>query len=244
MFKDKESGLLNLFFPDGVECVLCDQLLYHEHHFLCKSCYSKFDFITGKSCDGCGKSLPNTFDGAFCSECMGRELLHKHGLACVTYDEFSAEVIWHFKYHHKRYIGRMMGASMAELLKASFVNDIDLIIPVPIYRKKQSVKGYNHSGVLAEEIGKSCEKKVIQDFLIRKKPTKPLKDLTKDERILELENVFEINAEYKMLSPINRRILLVDDIFTTGTTVKECCKVLNGCGYHDIIVMTFATGNM
>ncbi len=238
-----KEKILNLFFPDGVECVLCNQLIYHEHDFLCKSCYGKFDFIAGKSCDGCGKSLPSSYDGEFCAECMGREQLYRCGLSCVAYNEFSAEAIWKFKYHHMRYIGRMMGAGMAELLKASYVDDVNLVIPVPIYNGKENIKGYNHSGILAEEIGRRCNKKVMKDFLVRKCSTQPLKDLSKEERILELQNVFEINANYAGLSPINRKILLVDDIFTTGTTIKECCKVLKKHGYHDIIVMTFATGN-
>lgn len=85
---------------------------------------------------------------------------------------------------------------------------------------------------------------MLSDFLVRTCDTRPLKDLTKEERISELSGVFDINKDYKVLSPRNRKILLVDDIFTTGTTVKECCRVLNNYGYNEIIMMTFATGNL
>ena len=236
--------ILESFFPDGIECVLCDALIFETHNFLCKDCQLKFNYIVGKSCNGCGKSLPNSFDGEYCSECMGHEQLYYRGLSCVAYDEFSAEVIWKFKYHHKRYIGRMIGRSMAELLKATYIEDVNLIVPVPIANEKKKIKGYNHSGIIAREIGEYCGIKVLEDFLIRKKNTRPLKDLTKIERIKELCDVFERNGDYKELTSINRRILLVDDIYTTGTTLKECCRILNKCGFEDVIVMTFATGNL
>lgn len=235
--------LLESFFPDGVECVLCDRLIFEKHDFLCNKCHAKLNYILGKSCNGCGKSLPDAFDGDYCSECMGREQLYSKGLSCVAYDEFSAEVIWKYKYHHKRYIGRMIGRSMADLLSATYIDDINLIIPVPLSKEKMRIKGYNHSAVIASEIGERCKIKVIEDFLIRSKHTRPLKDLTKDERIEELRDVFEVNSNYSEFSTRNRKILLVDDIYTTGTTLKECCCALIALGYEDIIVMTFATGN-
>lgn len=233
---------LNLFFPDGIECVLCDRLIDQKHDFLCTACYAKLDYVIGKSCDGCGKSLPQTFDGYYCAECMGRELLHVHGIACVTYDDFAAELIWKFKYHNKRYIGRMMGSSMADVLKATFIEDVDCVVPVPIHKEKEKLKGYNHSAILAREIGECCGLKVYEDLLIRSRSTRPLKDLTKDERIKELEGAFDVKAEYKVLAAIDKRILLVDDIFTTGTTVRECCAALVDSGFDNIIVMTYATG--
>lgn len=236
--------ILESFFPDGIECVLCDSLIFETHEFLCKDCQLKFNYIVGKSCNGCGKSLANSFDGEYCSECMGREQLYHRGLSCVAYDEFSAEVIWKFKYHHKRYIGRMIGKSMAGLLRATYIEDVNLIVPVPITNRKQRIKGYNHSGIIANEVGKQCGIKVLEDFLVRNRETRPLKDLTKEERVIELANVFELNGEYQKLSPINRKLLLIDDIYTTGTTLKECCRALNECGYEEIIIMTFATGNL
>jgi ComF family protein len=236
--------LLNVLFPDGVECVLCNQLIDRDHQYLCSECLNQFDFIVGKSCNGCGKSLPSAFDGRYCAECMGREQPYQSGLACVTYDEFSAEAIWKFKYHHQRYIGRMMGFCMAEVLQATYIEDVDVVVPVPIYKDKERIKGYNHSAIIAGEIGRVCNKKVIDDFLIRKKATRPLKDLSRDERFQELKNVFEVQEDYKVLGPIGRKILLVDDIYTTGTTVKECCLALNEAGFSQIVVMTFATGQL
>lgn len=234
--------LLDIFFPDGVECVLCNRLIDQPHDFLCSSCLEKLDVIIGKSCDGCGKSLPLSFDGSYCAECMGRDLLHAHGLSCVTYNEFSAEVIWKFKYHNCRYIGRMMGAALSELLQATYIDDIDLVVPVPIYKKKEALKGYNHSAIIAEEVARRCNKKVYTDLLVRRKATRPLKDLSKEERIRELEGVFEVKDLYQVLGPTGKRVLLVDDIFTTGTTIRECCSALQNSGFTDVIAMTYATG--
>jgi ComF family protein len=234
--------LLELFYPDGVECVVCDQLLFNKDQYLCETCQSKLLYIKGKSCNACGKSLPDSFDGFYCSDCMGRDMLYSEGLACVAYDIFSAEVIWKFKYRHKRYIGPMIGREMSNLLKATYINDVNLIVPVPIWSGKHKQKGYNHSGIIAETIGALCDVKVIEDFLVRTRESRALKDLSKEERQEELTNIFELNELYKELSPRERKILLVDDIYTTGATVKECCKVLKAYGYDEIIVMVFATG--
>lgn len=234
--------LLDLFYPDGVECVICDQLLFNKDQYLCETCQSKFLYIRGKSCNGCGKSLPDTYDGQYCAECMGRDLLYNRGLACVTYDVFSAEVIWKFKYHHKRYIGRMLGKQLSDLLKGTYIDDVNLIVPVPIWAGKYKEKGYNHSGIMAQTIGELCGIKVIEDFLVRTRKSKALKDLSKEERQEELMNIFELNHLYKDLSPVGRNILLVDDIYTTGTTVRECCKALKASGFNEITVMVFATG--
>lgn len=237
-----KNFLLNMFFPDGIECVSCDRLIDQENDFLCTACHTKLDYVLGKSCDGCGKSLPQAFDGDYCAECMGRELLHAHAIACVTYDEFAAELIWKFKYHDKRYIGRMMGSAMSEVLKATYIEDVDCVVAVPIHQEKEKVKGYNHSGIIAQAIGECCGLKVYDDLLIRSRATRPLKDLSKAERIRELKDVFQVKEEYKVLAAIGKRILLVDDIFTTGTTVRECCAALVDSGFENIIVMTYATG--
>lgn len=132
-----KKKLLEMLFPDGVECVICDALIFEADAFLCNVCESKFNYVIGKSCNGCGKSLPEAFDGGYCSECMGREQFYLKGLSCVAYDEFTAEVIWKFKYHHKRYIGRMMGKNMADLLNATYIDDVNLIVPVPIGTKRK-----------------------------------------------------------------------------------------------------------
>lgn len=236
--------LLDLFYPDGVECVICDQLLFGKNKFLCDKCRDKLSYIRGKACRGCGKSLPDTFDGSYCSECMGREQFYSEGLACVAYDTFSAEIVWKFKYHHKRYIGRMIGRELSDLLRATYIHDVNLIVPVPIWSGKYKKKGYNHSGIIAESIGQDCGIKVIEDFLVRTRESRALKELSRAERSQELIDIFQINPLYQPLSPKGKKVLLVDDIYTTGTTVKECCKILNKHGYEEIIVMVFATGIM
>ncbi|MBN2900091.1 MAG: ComF family protein [Clostridia bacterium] len=234
--------LLELLFPDGVECVLCDRLIDHQHPFLCRECLSQFDFISGKSCDGCGKILPPMYDGAFCSECMAHDQPYKRMIACVTYNDFAAEAVWKFKYHHKRYIGRMMGLCMADLLKATYIEDVDILVPVPIHNSKETVKGYNHSAIVAKEMAKICDKSCFEDLLVRTRATRPLKDLTRQERFKELETTFRVKEGYEVLAPAGKRILLIDDIFTTGTTARACSEALVEAGFTDITVMTFATG--
>ncbi len=238
-----KQKFLDLVFPDGIECVICDSLIDNSDKYICSKCYSKIKFICGKSCDGCGKQLPNLFDSNYCSSCLSREINYSGIISCIEYNEFARTIIAKFKYNHRRYIGRMIGFYMSELLMSSYIDDIDIIVPVPIYKLKHRRKGYNHTQIISEQIANICNKTSYDNLLIRSKKTKPLKELNKIERQEEVKSAFEFNSKYKDLIK-TKNVLLVDDIFTTGATVSECSRVLLENGCRSVFIISFATGKL
>ena len=136
-----------------------------------------------------------------------------------------------------------MAEIMSDYLKGTYIDDIDIITAVPISRKKEKFKGYNHSHIMGSHIAKICGKDYVKDLIIRTKDTRALKELTRKERERELFDVFEINKPYEIMEK-DKSILLVDDIYTTGTTLNECSRILKKNGYNNIIVMTFSIGNL
>jgi ComF family protein len=113
----------------------------------------------------------------------------------------------------------------------------DLIIPVPLHRSRLRARGMNQSLVLARLIFRSSAEKIRPYLLIRLKNTRSQTDLSGDERRKNLHGVFALNPEETVAG---RRILLVDDVFTTGTTVDECAKTMKKQGAAEILVWTLA----
>ena len=234
---------LNIFFPDNLSCIICEKDIYNHRYSMCDECLSKLSFITGKTCRLCGRKLSNSYEGSICDECLRFTHYFEKGVSCVSYNDFAKDMIINFKYYHKRYIGRYIGEIMSDYLKGTYIDDIDIVTAVPISRKKEKFKGYNHSHIIGKNISKICRKEYVKDLIIRNKDTIPLKELTRNQREMELSNVFEFNDNY-VNEDKNKTILLVDDIYTTGSTLNECSRILKKSGYNNIIVMTFSIGNL
>jgi ComF family protein len=103
----------------------------------------------------------------------------------------------------------------------------DFIVPVPLHLKRLSQRGFNQAGVLARELGRKIKTPVLVGVLVRKNQTLPQTRLKRNERLKNVKGAFEIAEDRKVRG---RRILLIDDVFTTGTTLSECAKVLKRKG--------------
>ena len=120
----------------------------------------------------------------------------------------------------------------------SFLKKYDIMLCVPMRRKKQKTRGYNQSELIAKEIAKELEICYLRDCLIKIKDTKKQSTLTRNERKINLNNAFGIKNKEKIQ---NKNVILFDDIFTTGSTMKECSKILKDAGVKKIAVLTLAT---
>ena len=120
---------------------------------------------------------------------------------------------------------------LAELLEIAYaawgLDAPDLIVPVPLHPKRLSQRGFNQAGLLALELGRKIKAPVSTDALVRKNQTLPQTRLKRGERLKNVKGAFEIPDDSKVRG---RRILLIDDVFTTGTTLSECAKVLKRKG--------------
>lgn len=212
--KIKEQ-LLEMIFPSY--CAYCGRI----GSFLCERCQAKIIKIKDDSCPGC-----NTISkrGRFCTRCRKKSFLV--GVFSVGYfkDEVLKETIHEFKYERVSGLAPILGALLSEKVRSENIS-VDYAFYVPISRKREAWRGFNQSELLANEVGR--ELGVPLGVLKKTKETKTQVGLPKKEREKNLANAFSVVAPKKLCG---KMILLIDDVFTTGTTLNECAKALKQNG--------------
>jgi ComF family protein len=149
------------------------------------------------------------------------------------------KIIHNFKYNGFQNVGLIFGNILAdELLNSNLdISSYDMIAPVPLFIAKERSRGYNQSSILASVIGKKVGVDFIPDLLIRTKDTKSQTGMNKDERVANVKNVFRLNDSYEIRG---KKIILVDDVMTTGSTVSECLKILKKKGGEKVLAVSLA----
>lgn len=184
----------------------------------CLGCKTKVE-VRVPICQNCFLNLPILEQNTFSSESK----FVKKIWTCFEFDFLIQKLIHELKYSNGILIGKILTKvllfHLGEKLKAE---NFDFVIPVPLHAVKFRERGYNQSVVIGEEVSKFFELEIREKFLIRKKYTKTQTKLHKSERSKNVENVFELSS--KIFNP--SKVLLVDDVITTGSTTAECAKVL------------------
>lgn len=160
-------------------------------------------------------------------------------ITCFEYQGLIRNKILAYKFRNKSYLGNSFAQIMSENLQDA-KNEFDIIIPVPIHFKRYLERGYNQSEILAKQIAKLLNKKCFTNVLKKAKNVVPQSTLDHIARKTNVLNTYQIRNVSKIL---NKRILLIDDIFTTGATANECAKVLKMHGAKNVIVATIAYSN-
>lgn len=154
-------------------------------------------------------------------------------------DSDMQKIIHNFKYNGFQNVGLIFGNILVdELLNSDLdISSYDMIAPVPLFIAKERSRGYNQSSILASVIGKKIGVDFIPDLLIRTKDTKSQTGMNKDERVANVKNVFRLNDSYVIKG---EKIILVDDVMTTGSTVSECLKILKKKGCEKVLAVSLA----
>lgn len=177
-----------------------------------------------------------------CPSCKSRINKAKNEGSILSYGFYGGilkSLILKFKYESNYNAGYLLANFLIEIIRESEI-DIDIICYIPMIRKDERKRGFNQCKLIANEIGynlnipvSNCIKKV--------KHTKEQKKLTKEERIKNLIGAFEVTSNEDIK---NKRVLLIDDVMTTGATIGECTKILKKSGVKEIIVLTIAKSNI
>lgn len=228
--------LLSLLFPQ--RCLFCNKII-SEGTWLCEQHKGSIPFVKEPLCHRCGKKILKEED-EFCYDCHQREHYFEQGFACFEYKEEIAASIFRFKYKQARYLGKGYTQLMASHLGAKLRKlNCDYIIGVPIAKAKMRERGYNQADILAQYLGEKLQIKWIKDGMRRKKHTKPLKSLNAHQRKKVLEDVFVIDRDWCVCG---KKILIVDDIYTTGSTIDEMSKVLKKYGAKSVYFVCLSIG--
>ena len=226
--------LLDVIYPR--RCPVCDRPVKIGTR-ICIDCEKTLVYTTGSLCMKCGKKLYEN-DKEYCDDCKNNKHIYKAGRSLYEYDSISKS-IYKFKYGGRPEYGEFYADKMAEkygdLLK---MWGIEMIIPVPLHSSKLKKRGYNQADVLAKRLAMKTHIPYCRDLVVRKRNTLPLKELGAKERQINLKNAFIVGYNDVKLN----KVLVVDDIYTTGCTIDEISCVLSNEGVSDIYFLSLSIG--
>ncbi|PAB59373.1 ComF family protein [Anaeromicrobium sediminis] len=238
MIKSIVDFFLDLIYPRNIYCLMCkDPIHTTEKYSLCKNCHKKVNWVNN-TCEKCGKiiSIDNTINRCF--DCINSKHLFQKNIACVLYDDNTKKLVHNLKFNKKTYLAYHMAEIMSDKLLESNL-EIDYMIPVPLHKNKKRKRGFNQSELLCKYMSEKTN--IIADYktLIKCNETLEQNKLNKMERQKNLKDAFQVRNNPNM---INKNILLVDDVFTTGNTIDACCGSLNRLKPKNIYSITFSIG--
>lgn len=227
---------LDILYPRC--CPVCQKIVVGKGKIICDLCLEKIRPISQPRCFQCGKSIRNA-EQEYCGDCMKSSHVYDQGIGIYAYDDIMRRSIENFKFHGRREYGDFYIRAMAEYGRSCIQRwRPQAIVPVPITARKQKIRGFNQSEYLAEGIGRIYKIPVWNHAVVRLEEGKAQKELTAKERRRNLKNVFQIGENF---SPC-KTILLVDDVYTTGSTVDAVAEVLKENGVERIYFLTLCQG--
>ena len=229
------KSLAALCFPP--RCLCCDTPMANPATLLfCTDCLAAIDFIKTPLCPCCGRAFPDAAgDNHLCGNCLTKPPHFNSARAVAHYHQPLADAIHAFKYNGKTY-GLASLAKLAEQIEPP-VAQTDLIIPVPLHPKRLRERGFNQSLLMARAFFPHAQHKIKPELLIRHKWTEPQTALSGINRRRNLKGSFSVTNPTQLK---NKSVLLIDDVFTTGSTANECARILKKGGASKIHVLTLA----
>lgn len=210
--------LLDFIFPKT--CLECGK----DGPYLCADCVAKVK-LAKPICPYCERS---SIDGLTHIKCAKKYGLN--GLISIwEYEGVVRSAILALKYKYSLEVGSELSSVFVDYIHNSsfLIPNSSILVPIPIHWYRQNFRGFNQSDLVGREVAKALGLKFIPDLLIKKKPTISQVELKGDERRQNLKGVFAINPSYKLLAT---SYLLFDDVFTTGSTLREAAKTLKRAG--------------
>ncbi len=232
----QKGMILDLFYPR--HCPLCGKIGKYQEEPVCPDCLKKLKRVQKPQCFRCGKTVESE-DVEFCQDCIRIPKSYVRGYPVFAYSGEIKDAIYDFKYKNQReYASFFADCIYYAYQKVWEGSTFDGIVPVPIHKKKKKIRGYNQAELIAKELGERLATPVYPDFVVRWIPTNPQKELNDKARVKNLKNAFKIGTNTIKLD----KVLLVDDIYTTGATIEACTQVLLKAGVKEVFYTSIAIG--
>ena len=222
------------------KCFLC-QLKTSAISGACSQCLIDLPWNTS-FCQQC--ALPLAANGVeFCGQCLSYPPLFSMARTAFCYQFPINRLIMNFKDKKNPALGK----SLSRLLGRSLCHDLslqrtppELLIPVPSHQRSLDARGYNPAQVIATSLSKILSIPVRHDLIIKRQPSAQQKELTADERRVNLENAFVLTANGSQVIPKHYRVAIIDDVITTGATANSMTKTLLKGGIQEVIIWAIA----
>ena len=230
------KALLDLLLPSF--CLACDKPLGTLPELLfCPECLERLRFIESPLCPCCGRVyLVAPGNDHHCGTCLATPYHFSRARAIFLYQEPLKEVIHRFKYQGKTACLPSFARFARNLPQLDEVQGADWIVPVPLHPTRLQERGFNQALLLARAFFPK-DNRVAPNLLVRLRPTEPQASFNGGARRTNLKKAFGVVKPHRL---VGKMILLIDDVFTTGTTVNECAKVLKKAGAAEVMVLTLA----
>lgn len=227
--------LISLIYPR--RCPVCDNVVPKIGTYICPECTEKLNYIKEPVCQKCGKELDG-FETEYCRDCREDTHAYTKGAALYSYP-CVRQSIYRIKYEGRReYLDFYADEIVRRLGSQIRLWEPDGIIGVPLFKKRQQKRGYNQAEILAKRIGKQMKIPVYTDLVKRCRNTVPQKGLDVAQRQNNLKKAFIIGENVVKLNTI----IIIDDIYTTGSTIDAIARLLLGTGVQKVYYIVLAIG--
>ncbi len=232
-----KDALVNMVFPR--RCPVCDEIVPAGDGLVCRPCRTKPQYIREPRCRRCGKQLAGAAGmGQFCHDCTQRRHVYDYGYALYDYHSMQKS-IYRFKYRKRCEYAAFYARDICEKLADEIrIMEADAFIPVPVHSSRKRSRGYNQAELVAAEMSALTGIPMYGKLVHRIKKTVPQKDLTIQERQNNLKKAFNIRTNVVKLN----RVILVDDIYTTGSTLDAVATELRRHGVKAVYFIALCIG--
>lgn len=230
------DALLSVVYPSY--CLLCGQFVERDRdRSVCPACWARIRRLPANLCLCCGVPLTIPQE-TMCGLCLSNrppfQTAHAYGL----YQEELREIVHHFKFHKRQGLAAPLGDRMAQVyLTRPAEERCDWIVPVPLSRKRLAERGFNQTELLARRMAKRLHLPVVTRSLVKRKNTPAQSGLTDEQRRHNVQGAFSVHHPEHLKG---KRVLLVDDVYTTGATLMACSQALSMAGAATVRVITLA----
>jgi ComF family protein len=238
--RDVREAALGFIFPEACQCCGTARAR-REEGYVCAECVGKFRRITPPMCDRCGLPFEGDITTTFvCSNCREMELHFTKARSVIAAEGLALEIIHRYKYDRALWFEPLLGRLLTEAAAPTLVQEgWQLLVPVPLHPHKQAEREFNQAERLTSALHRATGLPVDPCLVLRQEATRTQTRLTRAERAANVRGAF---APVAGASCAGRRVVLVDDVLTTGATTSACARVLIEAGASEVCVWTLARG--
>ena len=230
--------VIDIIYPR--RCPVCDDIVNGTGAYVCDECRDVFCKISEPRCMKCGSSLSDETQ-ILCGECSCHEHFFDSSRAAFIYDDMLKESIYRFKYGGRAEYADYYAAKMGDLLHGYIMScRAQALIPIPLHKSRLAKRGYNQAELIARRLSDRFDIPLRNDILKRQAKTAVQKSLSASQRQNNLKKAFKIASDVVKLN----NIILVDDIFTTGSTIDAAARCLKEAGVMNVFCLVLAVADI
>lgn len=227
---------LNVLLPP--HCIACPAFT-EQPGTLCNTCWQAVHFISEPYCTQCGTPFVHDMgEGALCGACIADPPPFDRARSAMRYDTHSRGMILRFKYGDQLQTVQSFAEWLLRLGVPYFVEGA-VVIPVPLHRRRLFTRRYNQAALLATALAKHSGLVFLPQALLRKRHTPPQAELSREQRVVNVKGAFVVHPRHAVHFR-EKHVILIDDVMTTGATIRECARVLKKAGAKEVTVLTIA----